>query len=329
MYYASYQLKPGWTQVNVPIWVLASYNQDVQNIYSKILKQALVKKSQQVITMTTSDENWQQDFINTMSQRNLMNESVLVVLYMNKKSDLEILSHPFMQQANHLHSCVVTIPNISLKSIKWLGKNTHINAIDCYSPKVSSPSQITQKLAQHSINLEPGLIKQIIDWLQLKPNALTDIINYCKQHMAEKQQSFLLSLNHLLHIQSESCGSPISDTTISCLKGSTEAIKSLSHLKSDDIHQCFWLTLQYSRHIIEIKSGSSQGYGLMRRPDIQKRCQYIAQRVPDSVMLDGHQQLLSLEPFLKGHFHTLDQSIAIAQIQHWWLSLKNGLASQG
>lgn len=315
MYQASYQLKPGWSQSKSNIWVLSGYHPDTVTHYSQQLNKSLEKIADHTIRMTTSDEQWQQNLIEHLSQGGLFGDKTHIVLHARQKSDLDIIKHPVLQQSQLKHTCLITLQDVSLKAIKWLHKPPHIFAIDCYSPQALQPRQIIQKLAQSQIKVDQKVAEAIFEWQQVKPSAINDIIQYAQNTSAT------FDLAALEHLQAASATSPISDTIIACLKGSKSAINSLSNLKSDEAHQCFWQCLQFSRHLIQLRMGIAQPFGLMKRPDIDRCCRQITAKKDLKFLYQWHERLLCLEPTLKGHHGPLDHTTALAQIQLWWFNL--------
>ena len=315
MYQASYQLKPGWTQSKSSIWVLSGYHPDSVGMFSQKLNQSLSKKADHIVRMTTSDEQWQQRLIEHLSQNGLFDEKILIVVHARQKSDLDVIKHPVLQQTTLNNMCMITLPEVSLRAMKWLHKPPHVYAIDCYSPQALQPRQIIQKLAQAQIKIDQDTANGIFEWQQIKPTAVDDVIQFCQNG------STAFDADALEHLKGSSTTSPVSDIVLACLKGSKSAIKSLSKLKSDEAHQCFWQCLQFSRHFIQLRAGKAVPYGLMKRADIDKRCRQIAAKNNHESLVSWHEKLLCLEPILKGHHSPLDHQSALSQIQLWWLNL--------
>ncbi len=321
MYQASYQLKPGWSQKEFPIWVLASYQPDVLNLYQERLHQSRKKDINHTITMTVQDQDWQHRLIECLSHQDLLQEKTLIQIFGAKKSDLNVFQHPFFQHLPRLHECHLCVQDVSLRSLSWIQKHRAIMAIDCYAPQAASPAKIKQALAQHGWQTDQSLARAICQWQHERPNALQQLIRYCQQHNCQPNVEIIQSLTEHTHAPQ------VSDVMIACLKGSKSAIKQLESMGQDSIHQCYWLTLQYSRFIIECQNKQPQPIGLFKRPDIKQLCLQCAKNLSHQSALEWHRQLLELEPLLKGLLYPLDYTFAAAQLQHWWLFIQENEAT--
>lgn len=317
MYQASYQLKPGWSQKDYPIWILASYQAEVLTTYHERLVAAREKDISVRITLTTQDADWQQTLIERLSHQDLLQQRSLIQLFGLKKNDLSFFQHPFFDQVPRHHECLITAQDISLRSIKWLQKHPHIFALDCYAPQAHTPLKIKQVFSQHQWPAEPTTIQRLCEWQYARPDALTQLVNHCQQFSIHPSIDVIEMLSQQLTTPQ------VSDILLACLKGSHTAIQQLDSLSQDMVHQCYYLTLQYSRHIMRLKSGVNNSQGIFKRPDIQRACQQVVSALTQEHLDAWHQQLLELEPLLKGLVAPLDHTFAASQIQLWWTYIRH------